>query len=325
MKNLIILFLCLILALSFSSCGAVETNDENDNRKAREVLQKVLSEEENFTYKCMVFGKVTEENLSNFKFNTEDQALKPFVLSWYTYTDFDADGIDELLLADMGLNSFLVLRYDNEKVNGYIIEDISMKDVKTDGSFLISRYNSYSAICKISFDGLDYKVTNLAYKDDSKGIYQLSGKDSNKKEVQEYFDDWNKRTTSVSWTKTDKQPTGLKLDDGSMLYDQTDSIGNIEFKDENGTMLLDSADVSVLYLKSMPDYGYYVQVEFTNTGKEKFAKATRENIGKVITVLAKGEVISEPRVVDEITDGETIFSGFESYEKAAAAYDKMKK
>ena len=61
MKNLIILFLCLILALSFSSCGAVETNDENNNRKAREDLQKVLSEEDNFTYKCMVFGKVTEE------------------------------------------------------------------------------------------------------------------------------------------------------------------------------------------------------------------------------------------------------------------------
>lgn len=104
-----------------------------------------------------------------------------------------------MVIVDATLKFFLILRYDNENVNGYILENISLQDIKTDGSFLTVRYNSYTAISRVSFEELDCVVTNLAYKDDSANTYQLNQKSATKDEVEKYFDDWNENTTKISW------------------------------------------------------------------------------------------------------------------------------
>lgn len=62
MKKLIAIFMCLVMCLSFFGCN----NTEKQNSEAKELLQKVLDNEQNFSYKCMVFDKVTEENLKEF-------------------------------------------------------------------------------------------------------------------------------------------------------------------------------------------------------------------------------------------------------------------
>ena len=196
MKKLMAIFICLAMCLSFAGCN----NTEKQNSEAKELLQKVLDKEQNFSYKCLVFDKVTEENLKEFRFHTEYSALNPFVPQGYAYIDFDSDGIDELVIVDATLQYFLILRYDNENVNGYILENISLQDIKTDGSFLTVRYNSYTAVSRVSFEELDCVVTNLAYKNDSTNIYQLSEKSATKDEVEKYFDDWNENTTKISWT-----------------------------------------------------------------------------------------------------------------------------
>ena len=195
MKKLIAIFMCLVMCLSFVGCS----NTEKQNSEAKELLQKVLDNEQNFSYKCLVFDKVTEENLKEFRFHTVYRALNPFVPQGYAYIDFDSDGIDELVIVDATLEYFLILRYDNENVNGYILENISLQDIKTDGSFLTVRYNSYTAISRVSFYGLDCVVTNLVYKNDSTNIYQLNEKSATKDEVEKYFDDWNENTTKISW------------------------------------------------------------------------------------------------------------------------------
>lgn len=148
----------------------------------------------------MVFDKVTEESLKEFRFHTEYSALNPFIPQGYAYVDFDSDGLEELVIVDATLKFFLILRYDNENVNGYILENISLQDIKTDGSFLNVRYNSYTAISRVSFEELDSVVTNFAYKDDSANTYQLNQKSATKDEVEKYFDDWNGNTTKISWT-----------------------------------------------------------------------------------------------------------------------------
>ena len=187
--------MCLVSCLSFVGCN----NTEKQNDEAKEALQRILEKEQSFTYKCLVFDKVTEESLEKFSFPTETNAINAFVPQRCAYVDFDSDGIEELLIVDVTLNFFLVLRYDNENVNGYILENISLQEIKTDGSFLTVRYNSYTAVSRVSFDGLDCAVTNLAYKDDSTNTYQLNKKSATRDEVEKYFDDWNENSTKISW------------------------------------------------------------------------------------------------------------------------------
>ncbi len=183
------------MCFSFVGCN----NIEKKNEEAKELLQKVLEKEEKFTYKCLVFDKVTEESLEKFMFHTKSSASNPFIPQGYTYVDLDSDGIEELLIVDMFLTYFLVLKYDDDSVNGYILEDISLHDIKTDGSFLIDRYKGYTTINRVSFDGLDYEVSDLAYKDDAANIYRLNQKSSTKEDVEEYFNDWNENTVKISW------------------------------------------------------------------------------------------------------------------------------
>ena len=195
MKKLIAIFMCMVMLFSFVGCN----NTEKQNSEAKELLQKVLDNEQNLSYKCLVFDKVTEESLEKFNFKTEYKAFNSFVPQGYAYVDFDSDGIEELLIVDVTLTYFLILKYDDNNVNGYILEKISLQDIKTDGSFLTVRYDSYTAISRVSFKGLDCAVTNLAYKDDSKNTYQLNQKTATKDEVEKYFDDWNENTTKISW------------------------------------------------------------------------------------------------------------------------------
>lgn len=338
MKKLIII-LTLIFVFSFAGCTAVKsdekkddknpscvTESENQNAEAKEALQRVLENEQTFIAETRLFADETAEcTLDKYHFQTYDNAHYVFVPEQYAFVDMDNDNTDELVILDAIMNYYLVLRYENQKVNGYRIDARSLIDLRTDGSFMISGGAGVNSIGNMCFEDGECKVVNKAFANDYDREYFIDDKQTDQTTFKEYFDDWYENTTAVSWQKINKQPTGLELDDGSTLFLQTDSIGNVEFKDESGEVLLDSADISVLYIKYMDDFGYYVQIDFTSVGSKKFANATRDNIGKILSVLADNEVISEPRVVDEITGGETIISGYESYEKAAEIYNKMKK
>lgn len=52
-----------------------------------------------------------------------------------------------------------------------------------------------------------------------------------------------------------------------------------------------------------------VSLIFDDTGKELFAKITRENIGKTVAIYLDGELISNPVVREEIPNGEAFISG----------------
>lgn len=61
---------------------------------------------------------------------------------------------------------------------------------------------------------------------------------------------------------------------------------------------------------------YIVNLEFNAKGTNKFAKATKENIGKQIAIVYDGNVISAPVVQAEIKEGKAEISGQNSMEEA---------
>lgn len=203
MKKLIAILLCLAICLSFAGCQKPEKQEEKPTEQTenpREVLEKVLNKEENFTYKSLVFDKVTEENLEKFRFDTEGVALYAFLPVAYTYVDFDSDGAEELLVSDVGLHFFLILRCDNGKVNGYMLEQLSAQNIKTDGSFVISWNKGPETVNRIKFDGVECELTELACKDDTQNTYELNGKTAAKAEVESYIADWKSSGTNITWT-----------------------------------------------------------------------------------------------------------------------------
>lgn len=195
MRKLIAIFMCLAMCLSFIGCN----NIEKQNDEAKVSLNRVLNREQSFTVKSLVFDKVTEENLEKFSFPTESNAINAFIPQGYAYVDFDADGIEELLIVDATLTFFLVLRYDGGEVYGYVLRNISLQDIKTDGSFQTVIYRGYTAVSRVSFDGVDCEVSHLAYKDDSTKTYRLNEETTTKEAVEKYFDEWNENTTKISW------------------------------------------------------------------------------------------------------------------------------
>ncbi len=65
----------------------------------------------------------------------------------------------------------------------------------------------------------------------------------------------------------------------------------------------------------------YIALEFTEDGKETFAEATRNNIGKTISIMLDESVISSPVVNSAIEDGSAVITGNftpESAEELAA-------
>ena len=212
MKKLIAILLCIAICLSFVGCQKPGKQEEKPTEKQtekpletptenpREVLEKVLNKEASFTFKSLVFDEVTEENLEKFRFVTEYSVHNAFLPVIYSYVDFDSDGVEELLVAEMGLHFYLILRYDNGKVNGYILERLSAQEIKTDGSFVVSWHKGPESVNRVQFDGLECELTELACKDETENIYTLKGKTATKETVESYIADWKSNGTKISWT-----------------------------------------------------------------------------------------------------------------------------
>ena len=212
MKKLIAILLCIAICLSFVGCQKPEKQEEkpteqqtekpteNATEKSREALEKVLNKEASFTFKSLVFDEVTEENLEKFRFITEYSVNNAFLPVVYSYVDFDSDGVEELLVAEMGLHFYLILRYDNGKVNGYILERLSAQEIKTDGSFVVSWHKGPESVNRVQFDGLECELTELACKDETENTYTLNGKTATKEIVESYFADWKSSGEKITWT-----------------------------------------------------------------------------------------------------------------------------
>ncbi len=68
-----------------------------------------------------------------------------------------------------------------------------------------------------------------------------------------------------------------------------------------------------------------IEIQLGDKGTEKFAKATRDNIGKRLAIIADGELLSAPIIQSEITGGRMNISGSFIVEEARHIIAKIKK
>ena len=201
MKKLLSVLLCLIFCFAFLGCS--NSNVEKENEEAKRVLMNVLEKKQTFIAKTSAISdKITEQTLSKYHFSTNSDAYYAFVPGLYTFADCDANGINELVVLDMMLPCYLVLRYDGEKVYGYNYTHIGdIKKFKSDGSFEPRLKDGESRISRFVFNDCDFEIIDKAFMSEIENKYFLDGKATDKETVKNYFDDWNENKAKAEWIK----------------------------------------------------------------------------------------------------------------------------
>lgn len=107
--------------------------------------------------------------------------------------------------------------------------------------------------------------------------------------------------------------------DANSILKQLGEVGSIEFVDENNKVVIDGKDISTAEAGTFQgNVGneYIVELTLNESGAKKFAEATQKNIGKRISIVYNGEVVSSPVVNEPITGGKAQISGQSSFKEA---------
>lgn len=110
------------------------------------------------------------------------------------------------------------------------------------------------------------------------------------------------------------------VSDANAILEELGRPGSLEFQDIRGNVLIEGTDIKSAeargYTDNLGKNSYEVALTLTDEGAEKFAEATRENLGLQIPIVYDGEVISAPTVQAEITGGNPSITNMESFEAA---------
>lgn len=90
----------------------------------------------------------------------------------------------------------------------------------------------------------------------------------------------------------------------------------LEFKDEEGNTVLKGIDLKDAREQTTQNNQNEVAIEFTDEGAQKFADLTSANVGRTISILLDGEVLTAPRVNEPITGGKAVITGSRNLEEA---------
>ncbi|MBB6621927.1 protein translocase subunit SecD [Clostridium gasigenes] len=105
--------------------------------------------------------------------------------------------------------------------------------------------------------------------------------------------------------------------DSSDIVKNLTKSGKLEFKDSEGSVVLEGKDVSkATAILDNQTNKPVISLELNDDGKGKFAEATGNNIGKKITIFMDEDEISSPVVETKIADGKAIISGSENLKEA---------
>lgn len=109
--------------------------------------------------------------------------------------------------------------------------------------------------------------------------------------------------------------------DANTILQELGKPGSLLFQDPDGNTVLEGTDIADAQGVTQSDQTtnqreYVVDLTLNDSGKSKFAEATQANIGKSISIVYDGEVISVPTVQTAITDGKCQITGMESIDAA---------
>lgn len=103
-------------------------------------------------------------------------------------------------------------------------------------------------------------------------------------------------------------------------------MAKLTFQDEEGNVLLDGKHVkrsSAGQDNSGMNQGYLVNLQFDEEGAEIFEQVTGDRIGRTLGIYMDEELISNPMVEAEISGGQAVITGLESFEDAKQLSDKI--
>lgn len=107
--------------------------------------------------------------------------------------------------------------------------------------------------------------------------------------------------------------------DANAILEELGKPGDLSFQTEDGTVVLTGSNIQSAQAGTYDENGinnYVVSLTMDEEGKQAFADATANNIGKPIYIYYDGEVVSAPTVQSAITEGECVIENMESYEEA---------
>lgn len=109
--------------------------------------------------------------------------------------------------------------------------------------------------------------------------------------------------------------------DANAILQELGKPGSLLFQDPDGNTVLEGTDIADAQGVAQTNQKtnqkeYVVDLTLNDSGKGKFAEATQANIGKSISIVYDGEVISAPTVQTAITDGKCQITGMESIDSA---------
>ena len=108
--------------------------------------------------------------------------------------------------------------------------------------------------------------------------------------------------------------------DANTILKELGNPGSLEFQLPDGTVYMTGEQVANAQAgTSQDEYGnkeYIVQLTLNDEGAKLFGEATGANVGNYLPIIYDGEVISYPRVLQEITGGTAQISGMATYEEA---------
>ncbi len=157
--------------------------------------------------------------------------------------------------------------------------------------------------------------------------YQVKEKNPTESEMNDTLYKLQKRVEQYSTEATVYQEGNDRINieipgvtNANEILDELGKPGSLEFQTEDGTTVITGSDISTATARSiqnsMGNTEYSVELSLNDEGKEKFAQATEENIGKTIAIIYDGEVISDPEVNEAIPDGSAHITGNFTYEEA---------
>ena len=157
--------------------------------------------------------------------------------------------------------------------------------------------------------------------------YQVKDKNPTESEMNDTIYKLQKRVEQYSTEATVYQEGSDRINieipgvsNANEILDELGKPGSLEFQTEDGTTVITGTDVNTATARSgqnkMGNTEYSVELSLNEEGKEKFAKATEENIGKPIAIIYGGETISAPNVEEAIPNGTAHITGNFTFEEA---------
>lgn len=157
--------------------------------------------------------------------------------------------------------------------------------------------------------------------------YQAVDKKPTKQEMSDTIGKLQRRVDSYSTESAVYQQGSNQINvdipgvtNANKILKELGKAGSISFVDEKNNVVLTGNDIKTASAgtshNKLNNMDYVVDLQLNEKGKAKFAKATKENIGKVIYIIYDNQIVSHPTVSTEITDGKAQISGQASYEEA---------